>query len=326
MVQYIYYVSCSSKNGIIEESLKFYPDKRPILVYKRKGRKITEKNSEFFNDETQSTSINPKRLYLSELGNSGNEKWENLRNYFTIGNSVVNFSTNGMGPAINEQAKKIFESNDPEMILVKNKVIKLIQLSDLGIQNMDLVEEIESVQKQKETSDTSDESYTEQRKQKRFKTLHNVYNNKEKVATKELDLYKQGSTGTIALVGLSAEIIMSLSMKNHRPLWVDEIDNSMHPYMCRFIISLFNHPKTNTNNSQLIFATHETTLLDKSNFRKDQIWITSKDEFGVTKLYSVHDLGIEGIRDDIPFDKWYMSGKFGGLPKIKEMDIIFNRD
>jgi hypothetical protein len=88
---------------------------------------------------------------------------------------------------------------------------------------------------------------------------------------------------------------------------------------------LFNHPKSNPYNSQLIFATHETTLLDRNNFRKDQIWITSKDKFGCTTLYSVHDLEMDGLRDDIPFDKWYLSGKFGGLPKIKELDFIFDR-
>jgi hypothetical protein len=39
----------------------------------------------------------------------------------------------------------------------------------------------------------------------------------------------------------------------------------------------------------------------------------------------VYDLDVEGLRDDIPFDKWYMSGKFGGLPKIKDLDFIFDR-
>jgi AAA15 family ATPase/GTPase len=114
-------------------------------------------------------------------------------------------------------------------------------------------------------------------------------------------------------------------MKMGRPIWIDEIDNSLHPHMCRFLISLFNHPRSNPYNSQLIFATHETTLLD-NNFRKDQIWITSKDKYGSTSLYSVHDLDIDGLRDEIPFDKWYMNGKFGGLPKIKENDIIFERE
>jgi len=93
----------------------------------------------------------------------------------------------------------------------------------------------------------------------------------------------------------------------------------------RAVLIQFIHPMANPYNAQLIFATHETTLLDRNNFRKDQIWLTSKDKFGCTKLYSVYDLDVEGLRDDVPFDKWYMSGKFGGLPKIKDLDFIFDR-
>jgi uncharacterized protein len=188
-----------------------------------------------------------------------------------------------------------------------------------------VIEEDEILKSGNSALNEQDESYSGTRKQKRFKTYHDVYSNESIAGKKEFDLIKQGSTGTFALVGLSTEILLSLGRKEGRPTWIDEIDNSLHPYLCRFLISLFNHPKSNPYNSQLIFATHETTLLDRNNFRKDQIWITTKDKYGGTKLYSVHDLDVEGLRDDIPFDKWYMSGKFGGLPKIKELDFIFDR-
>lgn len=319
-IQYIYYISISKYEGIIEESLKYYPEKSQKLIYKRTGRKISTLNPEIFTEKYSSKTINPKRLFLSELGNSGNEYWENLRNYFVLGNVVLNNAAYGPKHGLTENAKRIFESSDKEMIEVKNRIIKLVQLSDLGIQDLGLTKE-----QQDDDIVIDDEMYNSPKVFKRFKTLHYVYRNNKIDGQRELDLLKQGSTGTIALVGLSAEILLSLGMKNGRPIWIDEIDNSMHPYLCRFLISLFHHPLTNPNNSQLIFATHETTLLDRNNFRKDQIWIASKDKFGSTKLYSIFDLDIEGLRDDIPFDKWYMSGKFGGLPKIKELDFIFDR-
>jgi AAA15 family ATPase/GTPase len=323
--QYIYFVSISKSEGVLEETLKYYPEKTQKIIYKRKGRKIGSKNPDFFKGKTDIETINPKRLFLSELGNSGDEYWEELRNYFIIGNTVINSSITGSLFRATEIAKRVFESNDKNMIAIKNKVIKLVQLSDLGIKGLDLIEEEEILKTADNILNDPEETYSGIRKQKRFKTYHDVYDNNNLTGKKEFDLLKQGSTGTFALVGLSTEILLSLSLSPGKPIWIDEIDNSMHPYLCRFLISLFNHPKSNPNNAQLIFATHETTLLDRNNFRKDQIWITSKDKYGSTKLYSVYDLDIEGLRDDIPFDKWYMSGKFGGLPKIKELDFIFDR-
>jgi AAA15 family ATPase/GTPase len=323
--EYIYSIAISKNEGIIEEILKYYPENTPKLIFRRKGRKVSSKNPVFFKGKNDVESINPKRLFLSELGNSGDLFWEELRNYFIVGSSVLNSSATGMIQRMTENAKRIFESNETGAINIKNKVIKLVQLSDLGIKGLELVEEEQVVKPDINVMNEQDESYSSVRKQKRFKTYHDVYSNKNVIGQKQFDLIKQGSTGTFALVGLSTEILISLSLPHGRPIWIDEIDNSLHPYLSRFLISLFNHPKSNPNNSQLIFATHETTLLDRDNFRKDQIWLTSKDKFGSSKLYSVYDLDVEGLRDDIPFDKWYMSGKFGGLPKIKELDFIFDR-
>jgi uncharacterized protein len=63
-------------------------------------------------------------------------------------------------------------------------------------------------------------------------------------------------------------------------------------------------------------------LLDRDLIRRDQIWISEKDEKGVSDLYSLQDF--EGLREDTPFDKWYLAGKFGGLPKIESIEAIFS--
>jgi hypothetical protein len=78
---------------------------------------------------------------------------------------------------------------------------------------------------------------------------------------------------------------------------------------------LFHNPKSNPKNTQLILATHETSLLDKYLFRKDQIWFTEKNGVGETELFSISDF--EGIADDINFQDWYMAGKFDAQPHIE---------
>lgn len=320
--QYIYYVSLSRTDGIIEETLKYYPKHLPKIVFKRKGRNIITRNPDIFKQNSQTDKINPKRLFLSELGNSGDEYWEQMRNYFVLGTNAVNAIAAPVIQAMSQNARRLFEHTDPQSTIIKEQVVRMIRVADLGIKSLKLVEEERIVKSPVENED----SFSGPVKTKVFKTYHDVFENHRVVDEREFDLAKQGSTGTFSLVGLSTEIFLSLNFRYGKPLWIDEFNNSLHPYLCRFLISLYHHPKSNPNNAQLIFATHETTLLDKNYFRKDQIYITTKDRYGCSNLYSIYDLELEGLRDDIPFDKWYMAGKFGGLPRIKELDFIFERE
>lgn len=151
--------------------------------------------------------------------------------------------------------------------------------------------------------------------------LHKHYKEGKEVGLKELD-FDEESEGTKALFWRGGLILEKLERGGI--LIFDELDNSLHPKLVKFLVKLFTHPKSNPHNAQLIFATHEVTLLDRNLFRTDQIWITEKNEFGETELYSVQDF--EGVREDIPFDKWYMAGKFGGQPNIDEIESIFSNE
>ena len=119
--------------------------------------------------------------------------------------------------------------------------------------------------------------------------------------------------------------LMLEAFENQEPtlIFLDEFDNSLHPDLSKFLVELFHNPKVNKNNSQLVFTTHETTLLDKKVFRKDQIWFGDKSKFGATELYSIKDFKeLKNVRSDIPFDKWYRTGKFGAVPNIKKFEFI----
>jgi AAA15 family ATPase/GTPase len=96
-------------------------------------------------------------------------------------------------------------------------------------------------------------------------------------------------------------------------LIVDELDARFHPMITCSIIQLFHDKSTNPHNAQLIFATHDTNLLDNQFFRRDQIWFAEKNRFGATDLYSLADFK---IRNDSSFKKDYISGKYGAIPFI----------
>ena len=99
-------------------------------------------------------------------------------------------------------------------------------------------------------------------------------------------------------------------------LIIDELHNHLHPLMTKFIINLFHNENINKNNAQLIFTTHETSILDKDIFRKDQIYFCEKQN-KATKLYAMSDF--KGLRENIDFEKSYLLGRFGALPNLGQI-------
>ena len=96
---------------------------------------------------------------------------------------------------------------------------------------------------------------------------------------------------------------------------VDELNVKLHPLLLKFIVDLFNKPEAK---AQLIYTTHDTTLLDRRFFRRDQIWFVQKDEYGYSELSALSDFK---IRSDASFEKDYLSGVYGGIPSLKDYSL-----
>ena len=103
-----------------------------------------------------------------------------------------------------------------------------------------------------------------------------------------------------------------------RALLVDELEASLHPHLVRELLKLFQNPEFSSKGAQLIFTTHDTTLLDPELFRRDQIWFTEKDEHGGTRLYSMLDYK---PRKGEAMQKGYLSGRYGAIPIIEAFDL-----
>ena len=102
---------------------------------------------------------------------------------------------------------------------------------------------------------------------------------------------------------------------------MDELDNSMHPFMAELIIKLFNDTRVNKKNAQLIFSTHNINLMSSEYFRRDQIWFTEKNN-GVTTLYSLNDFDKNKVKPQSPFNQWYAEGRFGAVPAINYEGLV----
>ncbi len=119
------------------------------------------------------------------------------------------------------------------------------------------------------------------------------------------------SEGTRRLLAYAGRWIDALD--NGRTLIIDELDNSLHPLVVRFLIKLICSPEINKKNAQLIFSTHDTSLLDNELFRRDQIWFVEKDESNSTQLYPLLDFS---PRKHEAIGRGYLQGRYGALPYI----------
>ena len=131
---------------------------------------------------------------------------------------------------------------------------------------------------------------------------------------------EQESVGTKRLFQMLPLILLAL--KDGNVLFIDEIEDSYHLHVVELIIKLFHDPKVNINNSQLIYTTHNVSIMKSKLIRKDQLWLVGKFN-GATEYRSLDDFD-STLRSNSPFDKWYEEGRLGGIPSIDYYEIANN--
>jgi len=151
-----------------------------------------------------------------------------------------------------------------------------------------------------------------------IQTIHKKYDaDGLPVGEETFDLGVNESEGTQKLFFLTGPLINTLT--TGRVLVIDEMEARMHPLITRSVIELFNSLDTNPKRAQLIFTTHDTNLLSKNFFRRDQIWFIEKDHYEASHLYSLAELK---VRNDASFESDYIEGRYGAIPFIGNLRQI----
>lgn len=125
----------------------------------------------------------------------------------------------------------------------------------------------------------------------------------------------QGLQHAFNLIGLWIK-----ALSQGQVLFVDDLDNNLHPNLVRFLIKLFNCTVTNPHGAQLVFSTHDTNQLNQEVFRRDQIWFCEAGKDKATKLYPLTDFSPRKGRDNL--EVLYLSGRFGALPFINDLKTL----
>ena len=131
----------------------------------------------------------------------------------------------------------------------------------------------------------------------------------EEGGTVKIDL-REESEGTQRMFAWASSFLEALEYG--QVLIIDELNQRLHPHLMQYMIGLFNNPKTNPNNAQLIFTTHDVSLLKQDIFRRDQIWFCERGRDQASTLFPLTDFKPrKGFED---FESYYMSGRYGALP------------
>lgn len=207
----------------------------------------------------------------------------------------------------------------------RKKIVNLMQKADLGIHNVEISEiDFSGDIVPEEVSEYLRKMIIRDMEGKKIpiiSTQHAKYDSKGMISGFEyFDLDKNESEGTKKFFNLSGPIMDALN-KGYI-LVVDELDARLHPVLTREIIKLFNSEKGNPRNAQLIFTTHDTSMLSVNFFRRDQIWFLEKDNADSSDLHSLVEFKIKGqkVRKDASFEKDYIKGRYGAIPFIRDFD------
>ena len=291
----------------------FSTDKRESSLFIRENQQFSVNKLKFKEAVGREEDVRDNVLLISYLASINKPISTEIVNWFKNFN-VIN--------GIHDRGHKDFTitnlKDNKDFIKWAIKFVEFLDISNISTQE-EIFEEknLEDIKKSVNDEDMinvlTGTQKIQSRSPKRDKivTYHKVYNKKNMlVDTIAFDFDKRESKGTKKLLYLLGPWYDTLV--NGKVLAVDEIDSRLHSLLTSKLIEYFH--ETNTNNAQLICATHDTSLLNRELFRRDQIWFVDKNQFGLSHLISLAEFKSNVVRNKSAFSKNYLSGKYGSIP------------
>ncbi len=186
----------------------------------------------------------------------------------------------------------------------RKKVEHYLRLIDVGIKRLEV-----------QTEMIFDERTGKKKKEKVVRTVHDIYDEVGNIVGEKLFDLRQESTGTLRFLAYIQNIIEMVS--NGGVFIVDEMSARLHPLLTKLIVDIF--CSSQNEKAQLIFTTHDISLLNKNQFRRDEVVFVDKNEGGESSLYALSDLK---VREDASFNKDYLQGKYGAIPIFSYDNIM----
>ena len=299
-IRYLYGFKADRKN-VYEEYLTYYPNGRPVKIFTRENvdnYSFNSSDEKFLNDLKEKNTSN--KFFISTATNWNYEKTKPAFDFLTEKLGVVMSHEQ-----INNYSYNMYY-NDKNKIL-ENFALNFLEKADFNIKGYKIIEEKMTEDKLRTIPDI-------------FKPFISVNTPMYKVNTKHIvndDEYEfdisEESLGTQVI--FSYIPVLKDVLDNGKVLIIDEFDKSLHPFIIKYIVEIFNDLEINKKGAQLIFNTHDTNLLDLELLRRDQIWFTEKNsEDGTTTIYPLDDFSVRKTEN---VEKGYLLGRYGAIPFLE---------
>ncbi len=300
-----------SDTEVLEEWLYAFPHSRRQLWFHRSkteddeyvfGKALRGRNSDI-SKITERTA-----LFLSSAARSEHPQLSALKNYF---DQAYMFRTEDASTVDRKIVTKFLQDE-----LLQKRILEFLSLADLGVTSTRIVDVKNQAEKDKFIESLGDlfRKSTGQDPPESFREAVGP--------TQRIELGHKGgsgediyfrlaneSRGTRALLNLIGWILLAIDIGG--VIVVDELDSSLHPLLSWELVKLFTKSATNPHGAQLIFSTHDTTLLNTRLLRRDQIWFTEKTRQGETSLYPLSSFKSR-LKDAL--EKGYLEGRYGAIP------------
>ncbi|WP_044973692.1 ATP-binding protein [Ruminococcus sp. HUN007] len=305
-------------NGIVKHEWLYKREETLAKVFERKNEKLEI-------DGVSEESINlikvPDNTLFLSIGNNFNLS---VNKYLS---EVMNWFLNVL--IVFENSYNSLDIYNMENYKYKIQALEILNKADIGITDFEIIKDKIATSSDRDSltklniklqSDPSViagqlKAELESLYKIDMKTYFNVFDNEDNIVDKkEVMLFKDNgfnSEGTVRLICYLGWILAALDQG--RVVFIDEIDSKLHFLVVDYLLKLFNSIEHNPKNAQIICTAHNVLLMDE-NFRRDQIYFTSKDHRGRSSLVSLADY--TGVSKNDLFSKKYLAGFYASLPNF----------
>lgn len=304
-VRYQYGFS-ADKYQIYDEWLYAYPKNRPQKWFERvwinDEKRHTWQFSSLFlgNKRLWQESTRDNALFLSTAVQLNSEQLKPLFDWFELLRFI---GVGGVSPAYTAQLCTKEQ---------KSEVVRFLRTADFNIHDIQV--QIEDFDEDVLPSDMPLEIKQHLSKtlkgKKHIKSIETIrYDNENNAVYFDLNEESDGTRKVFAFSGPILDVLKRGSL-----LCIDELNQNLHPKLVQFLVDLFHNPKSNPRHAQLIFTTHETSILNQNIFRRDQIWFCERNNQQSSILYPLSDFSPKKGKENL--ENVYLSGGYGAVPFI----------
>jgi len=314
-IRHIYGFDVDSTN-VISEWARRYPHGKAVTIFRRDHLDVHLGEDNRAKGRAVNEILRPNALYLSAASAADHPGLQPLYKWFDQNLQICEASSRPERWAYTTQVM-----TDAKY---RAKVLAMLHAADLGITDArvaepdpEVLERVRRIVRVLQEMDREDGASSTLETDVPF--LGITLSHRGTRESVEFDSSEE-SLGTLVWLGLIGPVVTALAQGT--VLLADELESSLHPVLVTQLVRFFQNPRSNPHGAQLIFNSHEASLLGNSvNDRvlgRDQVWFTEKLYDGSTRLYPLTDLN---PRKAEALSRRYYAGRYGATPIVSDAEF-----